>query len=94
VKEAAKHGISKVTVKRARAKLNGKAPTKTIGLSKQRPKNEAIPLGVKRAPQRQAVVLPCQRAVQAAISQARQVASAAAIRTYVLTLLEQESVAS
>jgi hypothetical protein len=51
VDEAKKHDISKRTVKRARAKLQGKtpAPKKKIGVSATPPKSEARPLNPSRA---------------------------------------------
>ena len=95
--EGKKHGISDRTMRIARAKVkrSESAPPQKIGLSKKRPKNHAIPLGtrVKRAspqqpsPEWQGVVLT-------AINLARQVASDAAIRSFVLTVLDQESIAS
>lgn len=99
VEIAARHGISRGTVKIARAKLKGQlsAPKKKIGVSKQPPKNHAIPLGVRgtRAARHQSGKTPLwQRDLHAAILRARQVVSEAETRRYILSVLEQESVAS
>ena len=93
VKAAAKLGISRSTVERARAKVFGKTPKKKIGLSKKRPKNEALHLGTKRGSQ-PSPVPQWQRDLQTAIRQARQVASVNELLTYIHRLLEQESLAS
>jgi hypothetical protein len=87
-----RHGISRSTIYNANAKAQEKASKKKIGLSKRRPKNEALPLGMKHVAQ--ASTVQWQRDVQLAIRHARQVVSVNELLTYIHGVLEQESIAS